>query len=341
MKENYKPWHVQIDHFPKQGSLKEQFLFLLRFAILAPSGHNSQPWEFSIDNNSILIRFNEERSLKQSDPSGRQLLIGIGCALENLLTSADYYGFKSDVFYLPDQKKPNLVANVSFQKQGNLSKSNQHLIFAIPQRSTNRNKYKGELPSADFIREIKDSSQGDFNTHVITDTKTKSIIADIVNIAQIEVMEEGLFREELSHYIKSNLTKSKIGMPGFTLGMPLLVSLIASRLIKRINMSKKTIKKDDALLKKFTPSFVIISTAVDDKISWIKVGQLFERIWLKAVSRGLSCAPLAAPVQVGEYFKEIQKILNLKHRPQIFFRMGYCDNSVKHSPRLDIADVLK
>ncbi|MBI3589397.1 MAG: hypothetical protein HY093_03230 [Candidatus Liptonbacteria bacterium] len=43
MKENYAPWEIDVEAFPKKGSLDDQLKFLLGFAILAPSTHNSQP----------------------------------------------------------------------------------------------------------------------------------------------------------------------------------------------------------------------------------------------------------------------------------------------------------
>jgi nitroreductase len=35
--------------FPIAGTPAEQLRFLLHYAVLAPSGHNSQPWLFKID----------------------------------------------------------------------------------------------------------------------------------------------------------------------------------------------------------------------------------------------------------------------------------------------------
>ena len=341
MKENYFPWHVRVEDFPRDRDLREQLLFLLRFAILAPSGHNSQPWEFSIGGNTIKIFANKERSLAQSDPDRRQLMVSIGCALENLLLAADYYGFKVGVDYLPEGEKQDLISRIIIEKAGERKNDDQHLIFSIPHRCTNRNKYRDQLLPQDFLVRIKSLSTNNLIVTVVTEKKLKDAVADVVNIAQIEAMEDDLFREELSHYVKSNLTMAKTGMPGFTLGMPLPISLIASRLIKKVNMSKKTMKKDDELLKLYTPVFILVSAVSDDNVSRVKAGQILERIWLMATKEGLSCAPLAAGVQVGEYYKNLQKILGLSSRPQAFLRMGYCGKSVRHSPRFYVEEVLK
>src|SRR3989344_7365719 len=342
MRENYRRWDVDIGVFPKEGNNGGQLKFILQFAVLAPSGHNSQPWEFSVSDDFIEVWANEERSLAQSDPDRRQLLIAIGCAIENILIAADYYGLESTVHYLPRGHQKNLIAVMNFQNRGTTkSHDKNHLIFSIPHRLTNRGKYKQDAPPRHFLEELRKFSGNDFEVAVITEKEKRHKIADVACAAQIEVMEFDSFREELSHYIKHNFTKSKTGMPGFTLGLPAPISLIASHLIKRINMSKKSAKQDEKLLKEFTPAFVVISSAHDNPINRIKAGQIFERIWLLATREQLSCAPLAAPVQVGDYYKNVQEILGTKSRPLGFFRLGHSDKIPRHSPRFSVEEVLK
>ena len=46
-------WALSEDDFPRADALENQLGFLLRYAILAPSTKNSQPWAFSIQGNRI------------------------------------------------------------------------------------------------------------------------------------------------------------------------------------------------------------------------------------------------------------------------------------------------
>lgn len=339
MKENYAPWDIDVSAFPEKGSVNDQLKFLIGFAILAPSGHNSQPWEFVIKNNSIEFWVNKDRALGKSDPERRQTLISIGCALENLLIAADYYGFKNEIKYFPDNDG-DLAASVSFQKFGEIKNEPKHLIFLIPKRTSNRNKYSNQPIPEKFLEEIKKISNTEIEATVITEKDKILSLSDITNRAQIEVMDRNYFREELSHYIKSSFTKSTTGMPGFVLGLPAIVSLFASKLIKKINMSKVSAKQDDALLKKFTTAFLLVSTKNDDKYNWIKSGQVFEKVWLLATQSGLSFSVLAAGVQVGDYYKKIQEVLNTNLRPLAFSRLGYSEKTARHSPRKKVEEVL-
>ena len=73
------------------------FLFMVEYAIKAPSGHNTQPWLFRINENSIEIHPNFDRALPVVDFDNRELFISLGCALENLCITALEKGYDYDV----------------------------------------------------------------------------------------------------------------------------------------------------------------------------------------------------------------------------------------------------
>jgi len=57
-------WNVNENDFPKNGEMDKKLKFLIRYAILAPSGHNSQPWRFLINNSSIELKNKELKYLE-------------------------------------------------------------------------------------------------------------------------------------------------------------------------------------------------------------------------------------------------------------------------------------
>lgn len=330
---NYRAWDVNIEDFSEQKSEEDKLRFLLRFAVLAPSGHNTQPWDFSIKGNEMSLWVNQERSLEGSDPDRHQLLIAFGCMIENLCIAAQYYGFEPKIVYSQDLYKSDLIARILLDVRGSNQDSFEGLLSAIMRRRTNRGKYSNQILPASFTNQIKGYGDEDLKILLINDNSKRNDIADIVVDAQIEAMESPAFREELSHYIKSSFTKEHVGMPGFALEIPAPVSLFASRLIKRINLSKQTKKKDSALLKMHTPTFMIISTAKDDPEDRLKAGRVFERIWLTATAGGLSCSPFAGAIQSGQHATQLKKVLDIDFVPQVFSRIGFAKKGVRHSPR--------
>ncbi len=79
------PWEVSEQDFPYDADIEDQLRFLLRFAILAPSARNSQPWSFRVRGNRVLLLADFARSQPVSDPNRRELYIALACALEDLL----------------------------------------------------------------------------------------------------------------------------------------------------------------------------------------------------------------------------------------------------------------
>lgn len=52
---------------------------LLAYAIKAPSGHNTQPWKFRVEGNTITISPDFSRRLPIVDPDDHALFISLGC----------------------------------------------------------------------------------------------------------------------------------------------------------------------------------------------------------------------------------------------------------------------
>ena len=341
MKDNYHPWDVDYDEFYRQKTERDRLRFLVRFAVLAPSSHNSQPWTFAIGEHEILLNPDFRRALPASDTDNRQLFISLGCAVENLLVAAEYFGYKVTLVHFPygETERPAVRILCIRIQQEPLEEKN-HLIFSIPRRRTNRNKYDERLPPENFLSHIKNYGNEDIQVIIVRDQTLKARIADIVGAALIKAMDDKAFRSELSRYLKANFTRSKVGMTGSGFGIPTPLSFIAPFMIRYINVNRLSQKKDDELLKRFTPVFILIATRNDTKKDWIQSGQLYERIALEAESKEMNCAPMAAAIQVGTFYSQLKNILNITFRPQIFFRIGYATYPAARSPRLSAEDTV-
>lgn len=305
-------------------------------ATLAPSSHNSQPWKFVPSENSLSLFVHPQRRLAVSDINDRQLHISLGCAIANAVVAAEYRNYATEVRYFPDPSNQMLVARMYFTASTVSVKKEEHLALSIPVRITNRNPYENRMPPESFLNEIKALATEDLRIDFIQTQAQKNEIVDVVLSSIGEAMADKNFREELSRYMKSNVTKSPIGMPGFGFGFPLLVSLIVPTILRYVNMSKISRKQDESLLKKSTPLFVVISTKRDEKISWVQAGRGYEQIALLATRMKIQTAILAAPIQISDHYKKLQNVLKTNFRPQVFFRVGYTDKTVPHSPRITV-----
>ncbi len=324
MPNNYASWSVSIQDFWNITDEREKLCFLVRFAILAPSTHNSQPWKFHIDNNTITIEPDLSRALRVSDPHNRHLLISLGCALENILIAADYYGYKTTVDGL----------KVTFSKS-NPSSDKNHLIFSIPQRRSNRNAYKTRMPDGAFQQVLSKLNSDNVHLSLVSDSEKKSAIIDILSKSRFLAFSNPAFRNELADYKRTNLTHSPTGMPGFTMGFSTLASFFTSAVIRLVNIMKFIGKNEDRLFDA-TPLFCIVSSKDNDQSAWVSIGRAVQRILLEAQRHGIASAVSAVPPVP----QALQNILGIQTRPQLFIRLGYTDIIPRHSPRLSTKNVM-
>lgn len=337
MWKNYRAWEIDFQNFYNQKTDSDRLRFLLRFAVLAPSSHNSQPWHFYIQDNTVTLSAHTQRSLPVCDARKRLLYIALGCALENLLIAADYYGLGTTVAYRSDTKRDE-AALVTF-KQSTSSRSAEnlnHLARYISARQTNRNPYSEQVPPESLLQKIAAYADKETTITLVGNGRQKQLITDLMIASRIAVFKDKNFRKEMAHYKRTNLTRSPIGMPGFTMGFGMLFSLLAPFMIKHVNVMRFIVKQEKALLNNYTPIVGIISTKEDERRQWVKTGQLLERVALTALRENAQTAISAVPLSV----EPLQEILGIRSRPQIFFRIGYTTLSPGHAPRLQAEDVI-
>ena len=70
-----KPWTLWEGDFPASGTTADKLRFMLNYAVLAPSSHNSQPWLFDITGKSVDIYADRTQCLPVVDPVDRELKI--------------------------------------------------------------------------------------------------------------------------------------------------------------------------------------------------------------------------------------------------------------------------
>lgn len=337
--QNYAAWSLDPALFD-QESPERRLQFLSRFAVLAPSSHNSQPWQFSVDGDTIVAAPDMRRALPQSDKNHRQLYLSLGCAVENVVIAAEYYGYLPEVSLANENGAMTVRIRCMGEPIPAGQRSANHAALAIQRRHTNRNKYEARMPEASFLEWMRGMANDSMQFHFVSEEPKKAQVVQVVSDALIAAMDDDGFREELSHYIRPNITRATTGMPMSGFGMPTPPSFLAPLLLKKFNVNRLSRKQDEELLARHTPLFIIITTKANGAEQWISAGSAYERIAVEGEKRGIKTAPMAAAIQIGEHYRELQKILGTDSRPQMFFRIGYAAAMPPHSPRIPADGVM-
>ncbi|MDB5395523.1 MAG: hypothetical protein JWM91_3029 [Rhodospirillales bacterium] len=72
---------------------------LIRYATLAPSGHNTQLWQFEASPDRIAILPDFSRRTPVVDPDDHHLFVGLGAAAENLSVAATARGRPAEIAF--------------------------------------------------------------------------------------------------------------------------------------------------------------------------------------------------------------------------------------------------
>jgi hypothetical protein len=287
--------------------------FLLRHAVLAPSSHNTEPWQFRVRENRIDVLLDFSRWLKVADDDQRELHISVGCALENLLVAAEHFGLGHDSVLLPKADDPSLAATVNFSEKGQPSSQRPAAMFdMIPVRDTNHQRYEDRAITDDVLQHLRVVCiEEGIHLHLTSDPEIKRKVDDLVVRGDAIEFADPALREKLAH---------RIGQGVFGTGW--LMSKIGKLAVSYIDMGKSQGQKDSDILMG-SPILGLISSEQNDRQSQLRVGQVYQRLSLLAASHGIWCQPMSQIVQVPELKAEVAALIPESGLvPQHPFRMA-------------------
>ncbi len=322
-------WDVKESDYPANGSSEEKLQFLLSYAILAPSSHNSQPWKFNVSEDEIRLYADKTRWLRVADADQRELYISLGCALENLLVAAEHFGYGYNVTYFPGEE--DLVAVVKLAPAPNIKLSRDPRLFdAILTRHTNRKPYEDKAVLESSLKMLQNlSDDEDIQIYLISDSKTINEFGDLVVRADKIQYGDPNYRSELGYWLGQGV-----------LGPTGIQAKVAQLYVVLLDAGMDQTKKDAQLVNS-TPVLGFISSKENDRISQVRVGQLFERVWLAAEAEGLRLHPMSQALEVPETKSELAELVPENGLyPQQTFRLGYAEAEDGHTPRRPVADVI-
>src|SRR4051794_38678204 len=112
-----------------------------RYAALAPSVHNTQPWRFGTAADAIEVRADRTKQLTFLDPTARQLFVSCGAATEFAYLAVRDEARACTVEILPEPNDPDLVARVRVGPSQPVTPLESSLAEAIARRYTDRGPY--------------------------------------------------------------------------------------------------------------------------------------------------------------------------------------------------------
>lgn len=333
-------WRVAEDAFPRSGKPSEQLRFLAQYAILAPSNHNSQPWQFRVAGNVLELFADRQRSMRIIDPRDRELVIGCGAALFNLRTSMYYFGCVGDSRPLPDPRQPDLLARVTLDESKIQLSEWADLFKAITLRVTNRGPFEPSAVPPAVVDALENAAhvEGAWLTP-FTSAHIKEAVASLIAEGDRAQFNNPEFRRELAQWLHS--ARDKDGLPGYAKGVSELLDFTTPAIayvVRTFDLGNGLAARDSKLATG-SPLLACLGTAGDDPLAWLIAGQALQRVLLVAAANGFYASFLNQPIEVPELRPKLGALWGHKGHPQILLRIGR-GAPAPHTPRRPLEEVL-
>lgn len=310
---------------------------LVRFATLAPNGHNTQPWRFAIAPGQITIRPDLSRRTPVVDPDDHHVFVSLGCAVENLALAAAARGYRGDPVFNDSDTGSIIFAHKSVPAQGSV------LFDAIPRRQSTRANYDGRKVSAADLAVLAATAEvPGVDTVVITDRPNMDRVCDLVVAGNSAQMADPAFVRELKSWLRfspRHAIETGDGLYSVASGNPALPEWLGPRAFDMMVTADSENDRYSSQLRSSAGVAVFFGQR-DDREHWALAGRACQRFALQATALGLKHAFINQPVEVPSLRPELAELVGMVgRRPDIVMRFGY-GPLLPYSARRPVAAVL-
>ena len=334
------PWSIAAEDYPATGSQAQRLRFLLRYAILAPSNYNSQPWLFRIVGDDIEMYADRRRGLAVIDPDDRELTMSCGAALFNLRLAMRYFGSSPVVRLFPDLDDPDLLAFIRFGRPVEKDDHVDRLFAVIQSRRTNRLELEGgPLDDAVFDRLKQAAESEGVYLYRVADQNDRAQMAALVERGVLEQGSDKHYRRELAAWIHPNRSSSRDGVPGHAQGLGDLRSIAEPLILRASDWGpERGAQLRNAVIE--APEIVVLATESDSSHDWMKAGQALQSVLLSCTDAGLAASFLNHAIQIEKLRPEVAEVSGAgTMAPQTMLRIGR-GGPMQPTPRRSISEVL-
>jgi nitroreductase len=358
----YAPWHNW------RTERLSGAMALIQAGILAANAHNTQPWRFHVEGQRIALYADDKRHLGTFDPFRREMMLSLGCALENMVQAAASQGLKPRIELTPGRLDAGTavppdrpIAIVRLERGEPATDSTFH--DAIARRRTHRGEYDRARPiSAELQAEMLDQIRGDQNARLLLfDRDDQPETTQALGSLMVEATEQIISDREMAsdsaawfRFDPDAIRRHRDGVTLDAVGLSPVRNVLA-KLAPPMSPSEAdriwlTRTRDVHVA---TAPMMGLITVRDpyDQPSALTAGRVWQRLHLWATARGIAAHPLNMPMERVDREKQLGQAPDTAHQLRPFigedgrhatfgFRLGYANFPARLSPRRSVDSVL-
>lgn len=297
--------------------------FLVQHAVLAANSHNTQPWRFSRDVDTVRVLPDLSRRTPVVDGDDHHLFASLGCAAENLALAAGASGRAPAVEF--DATGEGHVA-IDMSAGGG---HEDPLFAAIAARQCTRSDFDGRTVPPQHLEALVEASRID-GCEVILITARPRIeqALEMILAANASQLENPAFVAELKQWIRFNEGEAVVTRDGLYSGctgnpsVPGWLGRLAMPFLLTADGENDRI----AAQVRSSAGLAVFVTERDDKAHWVAAGRSYQRFALQATVLGIRHAFLNQPLEVAAMRPRFASWLGVgARRPDLLIRFGYAE----------------
>jgi hypothetical protein len=335
----------------------------LRAAILAASPHDTQPWLFGITGNTITVFADRARNLGTFDPFRREMHLGLGAAIENLVLGARAFGMSAEVrpvdgtLALSPIDAPVPAAHVAFTPA---PASRDALFSAIPSRHTNRGPYRADQPIAgERLQRFADLTTTEtVRVAFVADAHARAELGAMIVEATEHIVSDQQMSADSARWVRIGRREIEAHRDGITadaFGVSPLRVAVAKLLpdpdAKTDDQHWLSMTRDTHVATAPVLGVILVRDRLNMRDT-IEAGRAWQRLHLAATSEGLAAQPLNQLVEwvdrmamlgrADAFGSGIVKLVSAPGwEPTFIFRLGTAQRAAGRSPRRALEEVLR
>ena len=335
--------------------------FMLAHALLAPNPHNLQPWIADLrEAGRIHLNCDGERLLPETDPFGRQILIGCGAFLELAVIAAAQRGVSAKVELFPngapaDRELPkgSRVATLVLGEPG--SAPADPLFAQIVRRHTRKSAYANDRALPETLLRSWDETATRFGLRsgVATGAAAMDPIRRITREAyEIEATTARTWLES-ARVMRIGPGAIAANPDGISLNSPMVRALHTVGLFDPMEVPVKGSSSLQRVMDRWVPfetasGFLWLASPDNTRVTQVASGRAYVRAHLLATAAGVDMHPLSQALQE---FPEMRGPREALHQTlglttagqtlQMLSRVGFATEARGPSPRRSLDALIR
>lgn len=309
----------------------------VQMACRAPSLHNSQPWAWVAEAETLHLFADRDRVGQATDTSGREVILSCGAVLDHLRVAMAAAGFGTHTKRLPNPGDPDHLASLDFTALRLVSDAARRRADAILGRRTDRRAFAAPQGWESF--------QPLLGGAIDTDAAMLDVVAEhaLPRLARASRLTEALRADDSSYHLELFWWTAGVASDDGMTPSVLPSESEASRVDVARAFPIGGTAEHRAGIDADQAKILVLSTYQDSPSEVLRCGEALSAVLLECTIAGLATCTLTHMIELGASRDIVRDVIRTPGLPQVLIRVGTVprpDDALPATARRPLAEVL-